>query len=120
MRKLLTTLFCVYAVLFQVAAQNRTITGKITDADGKAVSGASVIIKGTKLGTSANEEGKFSISVTPASKILIFSGVGLLAQEVKISTESFMTITLAPADKSLDEVIVVGYQSVKRKDLKRK
>jgi TonB-linked SusC/RagA family outer membrane protein len=117
MRKLLTTLFCLYAVLFQVAAQNRTITGKITDADGKAVPGASVIIKGTKLGTSANEEGKFSISVSPTSKILIFSGVGLMAQEVKISTESYMTIALAPGDKSLDEVIVVGYQSVKRKDL---
>jgi hypothetical protein len=44
------------------------------------------------------------------TKILIFSGVGLLAQEVKISTESYMTIALAPGDKSLDEVIVVGLQ----------
>lgn len=103
--------------VLQLNAQNRTITGKVTDADGKAVAGASVLVKGTKLGTSANDEGKFSISVNPTAKILIFSGVGLLTQEVKIGTESSISITLAPGDKSLDEVVVVGYQAVKRKDL---
>ncbi|MEI6263988.1 MAG: TonB-dependent receptor [Sphingobacteriia bacterium] len=117
MRKLVTVFLCMVLTVLQLNAQNRTITGKVTDADGKAIPGASVLVKGTKLGTSANEEGKFSISVNPSAKVLIFSGVGLLPQEVKIGTENSMNITLAPGDKSLDEVVVVGYQAVKRKDL---
>jgi TonB-linked SusC/RagA family outer membrane protein len=117
MRKLITVFLFMLMTVLQLNAQNRTITGKVTDADGKAVAGASVLVKGTKLGTSANDEGKFSISVNPTAKILIFSGVGLLTQEVKIGTESSISITLAPGDKSLDEVVVVGYQAVKRKDL---
>ncbi len=117
MRKLVTVFLCMVLTVLQLNAQNRTITGKVTDADGKAVSGASVLVKGTKLGTSANEEGKFSITVNPSAKVLIFSGVGLLPQEAKIGTENSLNITLSPGDKSLDEVVVVGYQAVKRKDL---
>ncbi len=117
MRKLFMMLLCIMLAATQLTAQNRTVTGKVTDADGKSVPGASVQVKGTKLGTSANDEGVYSISVPATAKTLVVSAVGLLEQEVRIVFGSPLNVTLAPGDKSLDEVVVVGYQSVKKKDL---
>lgn len=117
MRKLSALFLCLILMALQLQAQNRTITGKITDSDGKPVSGASVQIKGTKVGVTANQDGEFSISVPSTAKILIVSYVGLLEQEIKITTQSVLNVQLQPSDKSLEEVVVVGYQSVKRKDL---
>ncbi len=117
MRKIFTLFMCAMLLMLQLKAQNRTITGKITDADAKPVSGASVQVKGTKQGVSADEQGAFSISVNSSAKILVISAIGLLPQEVRIGTGSVFNATLAPGDKSLDEVVVVGYQAVKKKDL---
>lgn len=117
MRKLSTLFLCLVLTALQLHAQNRTITGKITDSDGKAVNGASVQVKGTKVGVTANQDGEFSISVPSTAKILIISSVGLLEQEIKITTQSVLNVRLQPNDKSLEEVVVVGYQSVKRRDL---
>ena len=77
-------LLCIMLAATQLTAQNRTVTGKVTDADGKSVPGASVQVKGTKLGTSANDEGVYSISVPATAKTLVVSAVGLLEQEVRM------------------------------------
>jgi TonB-linked SusC/RagA family outer membrane protein len=117
MRKFVTVFLCLVLFLIKLQAQNRTITGKITDADGKPVAGASVQVKGLKQGVAANADGVFSISVPASAKNLLFSSIGFLEQEVRIGSQSSMNIQLAAGDKSLDEVVVVGYQSIKRKDL---
>lgn len=117
MRKFVTVFLCLVLSLIKLQAQNRTITGKITDADGKPVAGASVQVKGLKQGVAANEQGVFSISVPTSAKTLLISSIGFQEQEVRIGSQSSMNVQLAAGDKSLDEVVVVGYQSIKRKDL---
>ena len=63
--------------LLQLQAQNRTLTGKITDEKGSPVFGASVLVKGTTIGTTTKEDGRFSLSVPTTAKELIVSGLNL-------------------------------------------
>ncbi|MEI6263990.1 MAG: SusC/RagA family TonB-linked outer membrane protein [Sphingobacteriia bacterium] len=114
MRKLVTVLLCLFFAVFQLTAQNKTITGKVTDADGKPVPGASVQVKGTKQGVSANDAGMFSINVPANSTTLTISGVGLASQDVKIGSNSVLNISMVAADKDLDEVVVVAYGTAKK------
>jgi TonB-linked SusC/RagA family outer membrane protein len=107
----------MFLAVFQLTAQNKTITGKVTDADGKPVPGASVQVKGTKQGVSATDAGMFSINVPATATTLTISGVGLISQDVKIGSSNVINITLQAADKSLDEVVVIGYETRKKKDL---
>lgn len=117
MRKLLTVLLCIFFAVSQLAAQNKTITGKVTDAEGKPIPGVSVQIKGTKQGVSANDAGIYTISVPSTATTLIISGVGYATQEVKIGTNSVLNVSLVLVDRSLDEVVVTGYQTVRKKDV---
>ena len=117
MRKSLIALFFAMCLFAGLNAQNRTITGVVVDADGKPIPSASVIIRGSKGGVLTNESGKFTIAATADAKFLVITSVGQLPQEVKIGSQTDLKISMAPADKSLDEVVVVGYQAVKRKDL---
>ncbi len=117
MRKLIALFLCLFFAFIQLNAQNKTVTGKVTDAEGKPVSGASVQVKGTKIGVSANDAGIFTISVPVSSNTLTISGVGLVSQDVKIDNKTVLNITLATSNKSLDEVIVTGYQTVRKKDV---
>lgn len=116
MRKFL--LLC-YSLLIGVAvmAQQRVVTGKVTDRERNKLANASILVKGTSNGTSADGEGNFSITVPASAKTLIVSAVGFNDQEVNIEGKIAVTVTLDPVDKSLDEVVVVGYQTVKKRDL---
>jgi len=84
MRKFLTLLSML--VLFSMLAfsQTKEVTGKVTDATGSPISGASIKVKGAKGGTSANESGIFKINVPPNATIVI-SGVGFITQETKVT-----------------------------------
>ena len=108
MRKLLLIagLFLLSVHLF---AQQRTVTGKVTDEKGGPVFGASITIKGAKAGTSSASDGVFSISVPANAKKLIVSGVGLETQELEIGGLSNLNVVMKPGNKSLEEVLVVGY-----------
>jgi TonB-linked SusC/RagA family outer membrane protein len=100
--------------ILQTNAQNRTITGKVTDTDGKPVQGASVLVKGTTKGVSADEKGAFSLSVPTSSKTLSISGVGFASREVTIGTNNVINVTLVSLDKNLEDVVVTGYSSKKK------
>jgi iron complex outermembrane receptor protein len=102
---------------FQVAvAQNKTVSGKVTDGkDGAPVSGASVAAKGTTVGTSTAADGTFQLSVPSNAKTLVVSSVGFGTVEVNISDN--MNIVLAASGSNLNEVVVVGYGSSRKKDL---
>ncbi|GAO43352.1 SusC/RagA family TonB-linked outer membrane protein [Flavihumibacter petaseus] len=93
-----------------------TITGKIADTDGKAVSGATVTVKGQKAGVAADTEGAFSISVPPGTKFLVISSVGYAEQEVDIAGKSVVSVVLTPESKTYSDVVVVGYGTVRRRD----
>jgi TonB-linked SusC/RagA family outer membrane protein len=88
-------------------AQNTQITGKITDATGAPVPAATIRVKGSKGGTSADLQGVFSIKAAPNS-ILIISGIGYEQKEVKVGTSGMINVQLAADSKSLSEVVVTG------------
>lgn len=93
----------------QLSAQQRTIIGKVTDANGSPVPNATVQIKGTKSGTTTQPDGSYSIIVTPQAKVLVFSGIGLAEMEIAIGNKGVINASLQSSDKSLQEVVVVGY-----------
>lgn len=108
MRKLAMLLIAACMFITQVWAQNRTVTGKVTDEASKPVPSASVAIKGMRGGTVTNENGSFSISVPAAAKTLVISGIGFAPREVAI-TSSSLTVILATQSNQMDEVVVTGY-----------
>lgn len=96
---------------------DETIKGRIIDEKGEGLPGVSVVVKGTQRGTSTNANGDFSLSVPNTSAVVVVSYVGYLTQEVALGNRTTVSITLRPDQKSLEEVVVVGYGSVKKSDL---
>ena len=116
--KLIKTLVCVVIAFMSnmsAFATDITATGTVTDNTGDPLVGATVMLKGhTGVGTATDIDGNFKINV-PEGSTLIFSYIGYVTREIK--AEKQMDIMLQPDDNSLDEVVVIGYGTVKRKDL---
>ena len=93
------------------------VTGKVTDEKGAGLPGVSVIVKGTTQGTTTDGEGDYRISAPNTAAALVFSFVGYQKQEVVVGNQSTISITLAPDDQTLNEVVVVGYGSQRRQDI---
>jgi TonB-linked SusC/RagA family outer membrane protein len=114
----LTVLYLLlFSVLQQVQGQNKVIKGSITDERSNPVPGASITVKGTSIGTVADSLGAFALQVPASAKTLVISYVGFTNQEVNINGKSSVTITLASPSQTLNDVVVVGYGTAKRKDL---
>jgi len=107
MRKLLS-LLGFFLLSLQLLAQQRTVTGKIIDGKGAPVFGVTILAKGNT-GTTSKEDGTFSMTVPANAKTLNISGIGFEKQEVNIAGKNTVSITLFAEDKSLQEVVVVGY-----------
>lgn len=105
-------LFSVTCVLAQVS-----VKGVVKDNLGEGVPGASIQVKGTSKGTITDLDGNFSISVPNKNSVLIISFIGYVTVEQRVDTQKPMQITLKEDTKTLDEVVVVGYQEVKKRDL---
>lgn len=107
------TLFCT----LHLSAQNqKTITGTILDEKGESVIGASVIVKGTINGTITDVDGKFSLNVNE-NDILTVSYLGFLSQEIPVAGKSSLQITMKENVEMLNEIVVVGYGVMRKKDL---
>ncbi len=99
-------------------AQNRVITGKITDSkDGAALTGANVTAKGSRSGTQTGSDGTFNLSVPNTVKILVVSSVGFATQEISIDGKTSVTVSMLATNLSLNEVVVIGYGTQRRKDV---
>lgn len=96
--------------------QKKIITGTVVDPNGEAVIGANVVVKGTTNGTITDMDGKFSLEV-PEGAMLLVSYIGYGDYETKVGNQSNLSITLKEDSKALDEVVVVGYGTMKKKDL---
>jgi TonB-linked SusC/RagA family outer membrane protein len=94
----------------------KKITGKITDQNGAPLSGVTVTVKGTSKATSTNESGVFSITVEN-DDVLVFSYVGYESQEIKVGDKTILTISMVSAASSLENIVVIGYGTVKKRDL---
>ena len=110
---MLMLLLCVPAAFAQNA---KTITGTVVDEQGETVIGANVIVKGTFNGTITDVNGNFTLQ-TEQGKTLVVSYIGYIPREVVIDSQSNYRVTLAEDNQRLEEVVVIGYGTVKKKDL---
>ena len=94
----------------------KTIKGVINDEQGETIIGASVIIKGEDTGTTSDMDGRFTLEA-PEGAILVISYIGYHTQEVKVRKRSLLRVVLKEDNQLLDEVVVVGYGTVKKSDL---
>lgn len=97
-------------------AQDSPITGKLTGPDNTPLVNAAVQVKGTNIGTVTNEKGEFSLNV-PANAVLVVSSIGYKTREIAVKNRSSIVETLQLDTKQLDDVVVVGYQSISRKSV---
>ncbi|MDO6432051.1 SusC/RagA family TonB-linked outer membrane protein [Flavitalea sp. BT771] len=111
--------FVVLCVLFTLTAfsQTKTITGKVSDDKGAPIQGATVAVKGTKSGASTGLDGTYRITVPAGASTLVISSVGYKSQEVAIGDQASIDVALVSSSASLNEVVVVGYGTVRKKDL---
>ena len=114
MRKFLIAAIAAITFMLPATAQDRSLSGRITDEIGNPVQGVSVSTSGNKQGTQTDANGNFKITVSPDTKTLIFSSVGMKTINASIGTKSTINLTISAEDKILEDVVVTGYSSKKR------
>ena len=102
---------------FSYAQQRESISGKVTDASSLPLPGVSVVIKGTTQGTITDAYGAYTITNVPAGTTLVFSFVGMKTQEIAIGNQMAINVKLEEETIGLEEVVAVGYGTVKKSDL---
>jgi len=116
---------CLFAFVFllglftsnQISAQNVTLEGTVKDASGLGLPGVNVLEKGTKNGTSTDFDGHYKIKLTNAKAVLSFSFIGFRTEDVATSGKTKVDVMLEEDANKLNEIVVVGYGSVKKSDL---
>jgi TonB-dependent starch-binding outer membrane protein SusC len=120
MKKLLTAIVLVLMVGLlgaTVNAQNVTVTGSVKNTSGEPVPGTTVVVKGTTQGTVTDSDGNYSLSNVQDDAILVFSFVGLKTQEIPVNGRTEISVIMVEEAIGLDEVVAIGYGSVKKRDL---
>jgi TonB-linked SusC/RagA family outer membrane protein len=120
LNKLFTNLLALLVCLLSVTtvfAQDKRITGKVTDESGLSLPGASVKIKNTNVVAVTDENGNFAISAPATSQTIVFSYLGMQDQELVIGSRTSFNIKLLSKSTSLSDVIIIGYGSIKKSDL---
>lgn len=97
-------------------AQQRTVSGTVRDEQNSPIPGANVLVKGTTIGTTADADGKYTITADEGAT-LVFSFIGYATQEIVVGTRSSMDVALEPDVKTLNEVIVTGYSTQSKRDV---
>jgi TonB-linked SusC/RagA family outer membrane protein len=115
---LLALLVLVQLLIWQLPAhaQDKNISGKVLDEKNEPVPGAAVTVKGSNYGTTTDFTGSFKLSVSP-NATLIISHVGFSSKEINVGDKTTLTINMGPLQNELDEVIVVGYGTQKKRDV---
>ena len=113
MRKLFLTLSAIFFLLISAMSQSR-VTGKVTDDKGQGVARASVVVKGTRVGTTTNSDGEFTLNAPAGAKTLVISSVDMVPQEVAITGRN-VTVAMVSRASNLDEVVIVGYGGPQKK-----
>lgn len=113
---------CIFLLLlissFSVQAQRFPVSGKVTDDNGTGLAGVTVSVKGNASKAAVTDgTGAFSITVATGKETLVFSYVGFTDQEISVESRASITVSMLQASKSLDDVVVIGYGTVKRKDV---
>lgn len=114
--KILLSLLLLQFFYNPLFAQIKSVSGVVKDQTGEAVIAASVVVKGTTVGTVTNIEGFYKLDIPAGTKVLIFSYVGMQTEEVQI-TGTIINVTLKDDTKLLDDVVVIGYGTARKRDL---
>ncbi len=109
-------LMIIFALPLNLFAQKSVISGVVVDSKNESIIGANILVKGTSTGTITDLNGKFTIEASPKD-ILVVSYIGMNTQEVSVGSSKDLKIVLTDNVKSLDEYVVIGYGSVKKRDV---
>ena len=93
------------------------VTGQVLDNNGAPLAGVSVLVKGTTIGTTTDADGNFTISVPNANSVLVFSSVGFTEQEYPLNGATTVTIAMTASQQMMDQVVVIGYGTQRKRDL---
>ena len=116
----ITVLFFVFGsdnMIYATELQQLVVSGTITDQKGDPMGGVTIAVKGTTLGTLSDASGKYSINNVPQNASLIFSFVGMKNQEIQLKGRTKIDVVLEEQAVGLDEVVVIGYGTMRRNDL---
>ncbi len=116
LKRLVIPVFMAFLSIGIIQAQTKTVSGVVKDETGETIIGASIVIKGTKAATATGINGDYKINVPANGKILVVSYVGMDKQEIPI-TSSVINVILKSNVQGLNEVVVIGYGTQKKKDL---
>lgn len=119
LNKPITSLIILVLISFSVAAQQKNITikGVVTDVKKEPIIGATIVLEKGKKGTVTDINGKFSLSDIPTDANLVISSIGYISMRVSVNSKTIFDIVLEENVKVLDDVVVVGYGSVKKRDI---
>ncbi|GHV11986.1 SusC/RagA family TonB-linked outer membrane protein [Bacteroidia bacterium] len=116
--KIFLTGIMLFTAVAMSLAQNRTVSGKVVFAtDNTAATGVNVIVKGINAGTVTDVDGAYSLSVSSGNAVLVFQMIGMVTQEVSVGNQSVINVSMAEDTKLLDEIVVTGYTTERKKDI---
>ena len=101
----------------RIEDQQKKISGKVTDSTDAPLPGVTVVVKGTTSGTITDSEGNYNLQSVPGDAILVFSFVGMKSQEIFVADKSSINIVMEEETVGLDEVVAIGYGTIKKSDL---
>ncbi|AKD05676.1 TonB-dependent receptor [Pontibacter korlensis] len=107
----------LFTAIAGALAQGFTVSGKVVDEKGSELPGVTVLLKGTSRGTATGVDGTYTLPVTDGEGTLIFTFIGYQAKEVAIKGQTTVNVSMAPDQKALEEVVIIGYQEVPRSEL---
>jgi TonB-linked SusC/RagA family outer membrane protein len=110
-------IFLLAMIPLFVFSQTKTITGNIVDANGQPIIGATVMVKGTSIGTVSDMDGSFTLSNVPEDAVLQISYIGYATQEIPVAGKTLFKVVLQEETLALEELVVVGYGVQKKSDL---
>src|SRR4051812_10697419 len=116
--KWLVAFILILTISSPLSAQQKTVTGKVIQQQtNEPMQGVTVTVKGTDRSTLTGADGSFSMSVPNNRTVLVFSYIGFASREIGLGRSASYTVALAPGANQLDEVVVVGFGTTKRRDL---
>ena len=115
-RKILLSLIAVLGLCVYGFAQNRQVSGKVADAEGKPVAGATVMVDGTSTGTTTGTDGKFTIAA-PADATLAVSFIGYETRKVAVAGKTHVEVVMHEDAQAIENVVVTAFGTTTKKDL---
>src|SRR6476661_2418270 len=109
----LLALLCFFMIPF---AQNGSVSGTVTDQNGAGIPGVTVTVRGTNIATQTDANGHYTINASP-NAVLVLSSVGYGTSEVRVNSQSTITTRLSTQGTNMNEVVVVGYGTARRRDI---